>query len=281
VKSALIVGIGALVVVAAAFAVATFLTRGGGEHWLTEPELAWVSSYYRWTRNPTTCAAIPVASTTRTETLEREARAACAGRASWRRFDRTLRALLVSNRTLAPRSGVVADSHVDRTLGRIASRIAHRTVEARCWSDDDWYHVNLERQAITGQVHFWADGVAQPGIVHLDGPLVCEPLARFYELHVLPATNSERSRLATALVVLAHESEHNRNFRNSEAKVECYAAQRVRGLVRAAGRRRVFAADIAAYAWDVSYIRGDPVYSTTLCHNGGPLDLHPRSDAWP
>jgi hypothetical protein len=281
VKGALIVAIGSIILAGAAFSVATVLSRGGGERWLTEPELSWVASFERWARHPTTCAEIPAASTKRTQTLAQQARAACAGHAPWRRFEGTLHSLLVSNRALAVRTGTTPDSHIDRVLGRVAGGVAGRHVEARCWSGDDWYHVNLERQAITGQVHFWAVGVAQPGVVHLDGPLVCDPLARFYELKVMPSTNNERSRLATALVVLAHEAEHNRNFRNSEAQVECYAAQRVRDLVRAAGRSRAFAADIAAYAWDVSYIRGDAVYSTTKCHNGGPLDLHPRSDAWP
>ena len=182
---------------------------------------------------------------------------------------------------MQPQRGVVEQSHLDVTLGRIAGSIAKRRVQASCWSGDDWYHVNLERQAITGQVHFWAAGLARPGRVDLDGPLVCDPLARFFELGVSPTQNNDRSRLATALVVLSHEAEHNRDFRNAEAKVECFAVQDVRGLVRTATRSKAYAADIAAYAWDVSYIRGDPVYSTTRCHNGTSLDLHPASKAWP
>jgi hypothetical protein len=282
-KAALIVGLGSVAVVAAVIVVATFLSRTDTTHApLGESELSWVAGYAAWARSgPDSCVGIPHGPTRRIARLEQQARAACLGRAPWSRFQRTLSSLLVSGRRLPVRRGLVAESHVDRELGRVAAAMAHRTVEARCWSGDDWYHVNLERQAITGQVHFWAAGVAAPGVVHLDGPLACDPLARFYELHATPSRNNDRARLATALVVLAHEAEHNRNFRNTEAKVECYAVQHVRLLVRAAGRTRAFAADIAAYAWDVTYIRGDPVYSTTQCHDGGPLDLHPASRLWP
>jgi len=66
-----------------------------------------------------------------------------------------------------------------------------------------------------------------------------------------------------------------------EAEVECYAVQDVRDLVTEAGRTDKFAADIAAYAWDLSYLRNDPVYSTSRCKNGGPLDIYPKSKLWP
>ena len=66
-----------------------------------------------------------------------------------------------------------------------------------------------------------------------------------------------------------------------EAEVECYAVQDVRDLVTEAGRTDKFAADIAAYAWDLSYLRNDPVYSTSRCKNGGPLDIYPKSNLWP
>jgi hypothetical protein len=97
----------------------------------------------------------------------------------------------------------------------------------------------------------------------------------------VPDQNNERSILATALVVLAHEAEHNYSFDNSEAVVECYAVQEVREMVTDIGLSDDLAADIAAYAWDVSYIRGDPVYSTGRCRNNGPLDIYPKSDLWP
>jgi hypothetical protein len=128
---------------------------------------------------------------------------------------------------------------------------------------------------------FWAIGYADRNRrVHLRGD-VCQTLARFYGSDYAPALNFKRAELAEALVVLAHEAEHQHDFSSSEAEVECYAVQHVRGLVRDRGRSRAFAASIAAFAWDVSYLRNDPVYGTARCRDGGPLDLRPRSSFWP
>jgi hypothetical protein len=67
----------------------------------------------------------------------------------------------------------------------------------------------------------------------------------------------------------------------SEATVQCYGIQDVRNLVTDAHRSSTFAADIAAYAWQLDYEPDDPVYSTSRCRNGGPLDLYPKSNIWP
>jgi hypothetical protein len=175
---------------------------------------------------------------------------------------------------------VLTDSHVDPKLGWVATKLAERKVQARCWSTDDWIHVNEERQAITQRTDFWAQGLAEPeGVIHIDNEF-CQPLARFYA-GILPTSNLQRSVLATSLLLLAHEAEHEYNFSFSEAEVECYAVQDVRHLVTEAGRTDRFAADIAAYAWELSYLRGDPEYSTSRCRNGGPLDIYPKSNRWP
>jgi hypothetical protein len=164
-------------------------------------------------------------------------------------------------------------------LGRVASKLGERRVEARCWSADDWLRVGEEWRAVTRRQEFWPAGIANPGVIDLDGHY-CQVLARFYGGRT-PALNNDRSILATALLVFAHESEHERDFSASEAEVECYAVQDVRGLVTDAHRGQAFAADIAAYAWELSYPQGDPVYSTKRCKNNGPLDVFPNSNLWP
>jgi hypothetical protein len=124
-------------------------------------------------------------------------------------------------------------------------------------------------------------GFAEPGgHIHLEGS-ICSTLSRFFRSAFTPSRNLDRAALAEALLVLAHEAEHERDFSNSEAEVECFALQHVRGVVRDEGRSKSFADDIAAWAWEISYPRGDPVYATERCRNGGPLDRHPTSDVWP
>jgi hypothetical protein len=261
-------------------------------HALEADELAWIARYYKWEDNPAkrTCETaatsgptarwLPVAPTEFLRPVSRLARAACRGDVSWARADRAVRAKLFLSRRLPQARGVLTDSHIDPKLGRVASKLAERKVQARCWSSNDWYHVNQERQAITQWTDFWAQGLAErEGIIHIDNEF-CGPLARFYAGN-LPSSNLGRSVLATSLLILAHEAEHEYNFSFSEAVVECYAVQDVRDLVTEAGRTDRYAADIAAYAWELSYLHNDPEYSTSRCRNGGPLDVYPKSNLWP
>jgi hypothetical protein len=270
-------------------------TSGGkhdSRHVLEAQELAWIARYYKWEDGPAkqTCETavtsgpadgrLPAAPTEYLRPVAQLARSACRGDIPWARAHRAVRAKLYLSRRLPRGRGVLTDSHIDPKLGRVASKLAERKVQARCWSTDDWIRVNEERQAITQRPDFWAQGLAErEGVIHLDNEF-CQPLARFYAGN-LPSSNLQRSVLATSLLILAHEAEHEYNFSLSEAEVECYAVQDVRDLVTEAGRTDKFAADIAAYAWDLSYLRNDPVYSTSRCKNGGPLDIYPKSKLWP
>jgi hypothetical protein len=83
------------------------------------------------------------------------------------------------------------------------------------------------------------------------------------------------------LPVLAHEAEHIRQPFASEAVVECYALQRVRGMVRDAGHKARYQAELAGLALVVSYPDLPDDYRTQNCCSGGPYDLHPDSKTWP
>jgi hypothetical protein len=290
---ALIGGIALLVCALVVAEIATSEGKRASRHALSSEELAWVARFYKWEDDPAnqTCETtvtsgepsagrLPSAPTELLRPVAILARAACRGDVTWARVDRAVRGKLFLSRRLPHSTEPLADSHVDPKLGRVASKLAERKVQVRCWSTDDWVRVNEERQAITQRVDFWAEGLAERrGIVHLDVEF-CKPLARFYA-GSSPSLNLGKSILATSLLLLAHEAEHEYNFSASEAEVECYGVQDVRDLITEAGRTERFAADIAAYAWDVSYIRGDPEYSTSRCKNGGPLDLYPKSKLWP
>jgi hypothetical protein len=279
--------VGVLVVVE----IATSQGKHDSRHALEAEELAWVARYYKWEDDPAqtcetaatsgpTAGRLPVAPTEFLRPVARLARAACRGDIPWARADQAVRAKLYLSRRLPRGRGVLADSHIDPKLGRVAGKLAERKVQTRCWSTDDWFHVNEERQAITQRTDFWAQGLAErEGVIHLDNEF-CQPLARFYA-GKLPSSNLGRSVLATSLLILAHEAEHEYDFSLSEAEVECYAVQDVRDLVTQAGQTDSYAADIAAYAWDLSYMRFDPVYGTRRCKNGGPLDIYPKSNLWP
>jgi hypothetical protein len=176
---------------------------------------------------------------------------------------------------------VTADSHVDPRIGRVVTKLVGWDIEARCWSFDDWRRVNREFRTVYPDQHDWASGLADSyGRVHFSED-ICQTLARFLGSPYTPSLNIERADLAWALHVLAHEAEHQRDFGASHREVECFAVQRVRDFVRSEGRSEAFAADIASYAWNVSYARNDPEYGTSLCRNDGPMDLRPKSDLWP
>jgi len=278
VKAALIVGLGTVAVAAAAIAaVSHWSGPDGPKGGLTPIELTWIRQFYE---HP--CPATPTAPPESLSRTARMARAACRGEAPWARVHRSIQARFFDSRPLPKSTDVMAKSHIDPRLGRVVTRLAHRHIEARCWSEDDWIRVNVEVSATSPKLDYWVVGIADSaGRVHFRGD-ICQTLARFFGSTYTPSLNIDRAALATALVVLAHEAEHEYdNFSRSEAAVECFAVQHVRGLVRQAGRSKAFAADIASYAWDVSYLRGDPIYGTARCRNRGPLDLHPSSDVWP
>lgn len=248
---------------------------------LNDLELTWIGKYNAWEQGDRACGSIPAAPTDRFRLIERRARTACRGEGDWDRVRRAIDARLFLRRALPVSAEATSDSHVNPPVARVARRIAGRNVRARCWSKEDWARVNIELNLIQPGTDYWAIGRAERGgIVHFEGA-ICKTLRRFFGSSYTPSRNIDRAALAEALLVLAHEAEHVRDFTNPEAVVECYAMQHVRGLVRRQGRSKAFADDIAAWAWEVSYPRGDPVYATTRCRNDGSLDRNLASDVWP
>jgi hypothetical protein len=284
VKGALFAALGSVLVLAAIIGVAYIWPTGEPKGALTDSELAWIGRYYRWAESRSGCESVPKAPTERLRLLARRARAECRAEDNWVSVDRAIAAHFFMARSLPANAGIADESHVNVTLGRIASRIAEQNVEVRCWSADDWRRVHHEYTTAFTTVDYWVTGLADHdlNVIHLEGSL-CPSLVRFFESAYTPARTLDRADLAEALAVLAHEVEHIRDihFANSEAVIECYAMQRVRDLVRGEGRSAAFAADIAAYAWDVSYRGRDPTYYTKDCRNDGPLDRHRTSDVWP
>jgi hypothetical protein len=150
-----------------------------------------------------------------------------------------------------------------------------------CWASGQWEALSEEWRLIDVD-ELWPIGFADPQTnrIHLS-PEICEPLHRFFGGNYAPNLSEASLDLANALVVLAHEAEHLRRPDASEADVECVAIQRVRDLVRAAGRGTPYENLIAGLAWDVGYPDMPPDYRTTACRDGGELDVRPDTSIWP
>lgn len=280
-KGALFAAFGTILVAAALVVVAYLWPTGEPKGALKDSELAWIADYYDWSNRDGSCRSVPAGPTDRFRGIARRARAACRGQVGWDRVERAISARLFLRRPLPVGTAALGESYVDPSLARVGARIARRALRVRCWSTGDWARVNRELGIIYPAEDYWAVGRAEPGgIVHFEDG-ICRTLRRFFGSSYTPSRTIDRAELAEVLLVLAHEAEHERDFTNSEAEVECYAIQHVRDLVRDAGRKKSFGDDIAAWAWEISYPRGDPVYATARCRNGGPLDLRPKSDVWP
>jgi hypothetical protein len=167
-------------------------------------------------------------------------------------------------------------------LSRVAAGSVGRRTTTHCWREEDWETLS-EQYAALGREEFWLAGLASPSAGRIDlSSHVCDRLRPFLEEGRLPSLISfEAYELSEALVVLAHEAEHLRRPGASEADVECRALQRVRGLVRAEGHGAELQNELALLAWDIGYPENLEEYRTERCADGGPLDLHPDSSAWP
>ena len=87
-------------------------------------------------------------------------------------------------------------------------------------------------------------------------------------------------KLAWALHTLAHESFHLRGIA-SESIAECYAMQTTATVAVALGIPSPRAEQLQRWVWSRGYRNEPDEYTTTACHDGGPLDLQPASAVWP
>lgn len=174
-----------------------------------------------------------------------------------------------------------ADTVLEDDLSAIAASVAEGRARVHCWREEDWAPL-AEHYALLFRDEFWLAGLASPPLDRIDlAPSVCDPLRRFFRTRYSPLLNLQSYELAEAIVTLAHEAEHLRTPGESEAVVECHALQRVRALVKAAGRRRVYQDEMAGLAWEVGYPQQFADYRTSDCRDGGPLDLRSGSRVWP
>lgn len=193
------------------------------------------------------------------------------------------RALVGYQRSLPPGRLVFNknnDSYTNTDYSRIASELAHKHVDAHCWSFADWASLNAEVNALYHHGTERASGFANIGAnsIELD-PWTCTTLA-LLQAHALD--NDYRTyalSFAQSVDTLAHESMHARGVYN-EADTECYAIQLVPETSALLGLSPRIGRLFANAMWR-NYPHEPKGYATSRCHNGGPLDLHRGSSVWP
>jgi hypothetical protein len=181
------------------------------------------------------------------------------------------------------RGGITEVSRIEPLYTRVASDLAGRDVEVRCWSEADW----ADR---SDEVAEWTHGEMRPGgwtaYVSWDheranlSPELCRTLGAWaYERH-WPDDRWEVFNFAWSVKVLAHEAQHLRGI-DSEAKADCYGLQEMPTVARGLGLGEEAARSLAEYAWQYIYPRAPDDYRSAECRDGGDLDLHPDSSVWP
>ena len=201
----------------------------------------------------------------------------------FKRGSTTLEGALRANRPLRIIRGSLAESKIEPELSDSVSEFALRTpagVEVRCWSTREWRFVRKEWGTYlgTGDLLGFVHGLRLRTSV---APRICKQLARFVYRRERPGDGLPLLRMAEAVAVLSHESEHIRNRGGDEATTECHGMQHMRRLARIMGASKTYADLLAGKYWTELYEFNLPEYRTEACHDGGPLDLHPDSDLWP
>jgi hypothetical protein len=262
-------------------------TKGGS--WATPAELEWLRAAGRWEtgvlRRLDGCG--PLLGSAPTSRLEQARDAFTRACAQLERDDTrgAMQSFVQANQLLPPGeardlpviAGASRVTRVEPRFGRIASVLAGKDVEARCWSRHDWPQLMREESAFTG-------GQLGPGTLGFAGingnrvnfaPEVCSALV---ELAYHDARRVNYA-LATAVVTLSHEAQHSKGVAR-EAEAECYAIQVAHRAARQLGAGRTYAASLVRVYWQ-HYSKELPYYRSTDCHRGGSLDLGYADSIWP
>jgi hypothetical protein len=185
-------------------------------------------------------------------------------------------------RALPKRGGLTDESRVEPRFSRAAAVLSGvpGTV-VRCWSLPDWLSLISERGAYTGgAVDLRADGFVSEGRRVNLAPRMCDRLVRFVYGGERPTGGRTKLQLANTVLTLAHETVHVSQGAD-EAVATCYGLQRMRRAGMLLGAPRPYANGLAELAWTGLYPYGLAKYHSPQCHDGGTLDLHPRSAVWP
>jgi hypothetical protein len=283
------------VVLAAAALMAGMVALFSWSPWERPTELGWLQSYEAWSeRTEAMLGDIALARascesafddevggppTQRLEAAASAARGGC-GRLSpvgWQR------AQLDVVRT-------IRDTHAEegppprpsRDFSKLARSIAGGEATVYCWPGPSWGAFLEQFALLRADDEISLRGLADSSASRIDlDPGVCATLRGYVRRYRPSALSNENFELTQALVILAHEAELLGSPPASEVEAECYAVQHVRRLMDAPGWDSDYQTELTLQAWQLHYTQLPPPARTPECRDGGPLDLHPGSQAWP
>jgi hypothetical protein len=182
------------------------------------------------------------------------------------------------------KGGNASTSRIEPRFGRAMNKLVYKSedaaqIEVRCWSKKDWPKVKYEWGGYSGNLDF--AGFAYDDFRVSIAPEYCASLVGLVYQHQRPTAGVPLFRAAASVELLAHEAGHLFESETNEARTECHAVQQVAELGRILGLGREYSDELARVYWEDLYPRNPRAYKTSLCRNGGPLDLNPSSDEWP
>jgi hypothetical protein len=178
-------------------------------------------------------------------------------------------------------SGASPVSRIEPRFGQIASALASKQVEVRCWSTTNWHRLMHEEQIYTrGQLGSDTLGFAgiSGGRINL-APSVCDALVKLAYTSARPTDEVGRLLLASAVVTLSHEPQHSKGI-SKEAVAECNAIQFANRTARQLGVNPAYGATLVRTYWR-HYSEELPAYRSSECRKGGALDLGSADSIWP
>lgn len=180
--------------------------------------------------------------------------------------------------------GPSAQSRVDPLYSKIASEIAKKPAQVRCWGATDWnsLHVDFQEHEGGGEGLRWVLGFVRPRsqIVNL-APEVCRRLDLVAYQRKRPGTFNPKLQIAEAVDTLAHEAIHAYGIED-EAVTECSSMQLTELVAMRLGTTLAYGRDLGRFLWRYRWPQTvGTEYFTDDCYDGGPLDLFPNSDIWP
>ena len=167
-------------------------------------------------------------------------------------------------------------------ISRIAAANVGIRPEVYCWQPAAWAPFLEQYAILRGGEEVSLSGIADRERNRIDlDPGACVALDRYLSRERPHELSYENFVLAQGIVVLTHQSEHLTAPAAGEAEVECYAVQHVRPLVRELGWGEDFEREIPLQAWELGYAKLPDGFRSPECRDGGRLDRHPNSAAWP
>jgi hypothetical protein len=184
-------------------------------------------------------------------------------------------------RSLPVIAGDVGQSRLEPRFGRVASGLAGKQLEVRCWSKADWRRLIREESSYThGKLGANTLGFAGIGGTRVNlGPAVCDGLVDLAYGRVRPTDEAGQLMLAAAVVTLSHEPQHSSGIAE-ESVAECNAIQLANGTAIRLGASPAYAAALVRMYWR-HYGEELPAYRSSECRRGGELDLGRADSIWP